>query len=506
ISQQQLDDDADAYAEQFSDTTINQNGTSWNVTYATYNGTSVNLTVTFPNLSTGTSTTLTKLDVTISGDATSQDGKTKLTLTEGALSITPSTPLPLQVQDGIWEYTGDGFVIADASLKASATLENTDAENVKRTFTGGFELAAGTPAAQQTRNPRNPAAFLLKKIALNGTFTASNVTGGKLEAKLTATMDNYDTYTSLVDGTAVNVPAAFTLYEDAQTLSVTLGTGDTQQSFDMKHYVGVHVSEQYQTEEICETDEWSTEPRCYTRTNTEEICGTYSDGTPYCHNIPVIKTPAVIDTTQANSEDAMSYYRMENCNVSDAPQYSMFTYHCGEDAPYMPVWPNEPVDNILQSLPVHELYWTLEDFRLQDATFGSVIFPDNWEDKYEQLSESNRTVTFNAVLDNNAGYEDTEANHILATITAELTGKLSANLPAADVKLQLQRTGFQAGKADLTLGWTENGSSRKFLQLSAQGAGNTDAELEQNLRVTLSDAAGTTVRLLLADDSTGTNV
>src|SRR5690606_7988073 len=81
-----------------------------------------------------------------------------------------------------------------------------------------------------------------------------------------------------------------------------------------------------------------------------------------------------------------------------------------------------------------------------------------------------------------------------------------ANLPEADVKLQLQRTGFKAGKADLTLGWTENGSSRKFLQLSAQGAGNTDAEVEQNLRVTLSDAAGTSVRLLLADDSTGTNV
>src|SRR5690606_24419609 len=190
ITQQQLEADATDFAKQFSDTTISQSGTSWSVTNATYNNgttvTPVNLSVTFPDLSTVTSTTLSKLDVTITGNATSQDGETKLTLTEGALSITPSTPLPLQVQAGIWEYTGTGYVIADASLKASATLENTDAENVKRTFTGGFELAAGTPAAQQTRNPRNPAAFLLKKIALNGTFTASNVTGGKLEAKLTA--------------------------------------------------------------------------------------------------------------------------------------------------------------------------------------------------------------------------------------------------------------------------------------------------------------------------------
>src|SRR5690606_8046775 len=139
ISQQQLDTDATAYAAQFSDTTINQNGTSWNVTDATYNGTSVTLTVTFPDLSTGNSTTLSKLDVTITGNATSQDDKTKLTLTEGALSITPSAPLTLEIQGGEWEYTGNGFVIASASLTASATLENTDAENVKRTFTGNIE-------------------------------------------------------------------------------------------------------------------------------------------------------------------------------------------------------------------------------------------------------------------------------------------------------------------------------------------------------------------------------
>src|SRR5690606_2722872 len=187
------------------------------------------------------------------------------------------------------------FVIASASLTTNATLETTDAQSVKRTFTGNIELVAGTPAAQQTRNPRNPAAFLPKKIALNGSFTASNVTGGKLEAKLTATMDNYDTYTSLVDGTEVNVPAEFTLSEDAQTLSVTLGSGTAQQSFDVEHYVGVYVWEEYETEEVCENVEWSTEPYCNTRTKTEEVCGTYSDGTPYCYYTPVVKTPAFID-------------------------------------------------------------------------------------------------------------------------------------------------------------------------------------------------------------------
>ena len=506
LTPEQLDGLATTYAAQFSDTTISQSGTSWNVTDATYNDTSVNLTITFPNLSTGTNITLSKLDVTITGNATSQDGDTKLTLTEGALSITPSTPLPLKVQDGIWEYTGTGFVIADASLKASVTLENTDAQNVKRTFTGGFELAGGTSAAQRAKNPGNMAAFMPKKIALNGSFTASNVIGGKLEAKLTATMDNYDTYTSLVDGTAVNVPAAFTLSADAQTLSVRLGSGTAQQSFDVQHYVGVYVGEQYQTEDVCDYQgtEYQT---CYQQTVYNNVC--YNQGTEYeyCNYEPVVIAPARIKPANlaAEGEVVMSYFRMENCNVSDAPEYSMFNYHCGENAPYMQAWNDAPVTNILEALPVYELYWYLEDFRLQDATHGTVIFPDNWEDKYEQLSASDRTVTFNAVLDN-AGYEDTEENHILATITAELTGKLSANLPEADVKLQLQRTGFKAGKADLTLGWTVNGSSRKFLQLSAQGAGNTDAELEQNLRVTLSDAAGTTVRLLLADDSTGTNV
>src|SRR5690606_9772071 len=140
-----------------------------------------------------------------------------------------------------------------------------------------------------------------KKIVLNGAFTASNVTGGKLEAKLTATMDNYDTYTSLVDGTAVDVPAAFTLSEDAQTLSVTLGSGTAQQSFDVKHYVGVYVSERYQTEEICynQGTEYET---CYQQTVYNNVC--YNQGTEYeyCNDELVVIAPAYIKPANQAAE------------------------------------------------------------------------------------------------------------------------------------------------------------------------------------------------------------
>lgn len=468
LTEQQLEDLATADAEQFNDISLVRTGNTWTVTKAEYTPknnsaytTSVTASVTFPDLKTNASIQDAKIIIT--AEATSKSGNTKLVINEGLLSFELSNQLPLELEKG--EYADYFFIPDDANpgyinafqLKASAELTHKEG-TATRTFSGSFDLQAGTSAKQKAANPENILAVFPQQVALAGSFTAPD--GKSLEANLTVTLDNFEDYTYLAAGTASDVPVTLTL-KDENTLEVKLGDGNNALSFELLHGTG----------EV----EW------------------------------------------VSPSTTGSYIEVSNCS-ENLKNKGWFSYLCGdnENKHWISSWDyntgieSYPIfNNLLEANQDRNAYprfeYLIEDNDLQlDTSKGRVQVPSSLSLPSKEEFELNNGIYTTQAIYVDGYFTDTQDNHLLATIAAEVKGKLSANLPEMDVKLQLKRTAFRAGEAELTLGWTETNQSRKFLQLTASAAGANSTALEESLKLHIRDAAGTTLQLLL-DDETAPN-
>lgn len=141
-------------------------------------------------------------------------------------------------------------------------------------------------------------------------------------------------------------------------------------------------------------------------------------------------------------------------------------------------------ESILAALQSH--------YGIRDRLFGLVELnhPEYGElqisvNAFDPTTGGSKSIIESAITDVNK-----DNRYAKFSVTVETSAKIAATLPEMDIKLQGQRTGFEAGNGQLELGWTATGGTRKFLRLNVTTEGD-----EATSVLTVTDSAGTTMRL-----------
>lgn len=325
--------------------------------------------------------------------------------------------------------------ITSAKMNGEATATNKKG-NVTRTFAGKVSFEGGTPTAQRTLNAASTMkadSFLPKSASFDGKFSSSNYSG-TLEAKINVSFDNYDRWTYHAEGTPVDVPAKLELSEDQKTLTISMGSGNEMLSYSAT-FLPSHFN--------------------------DEMDDTHA-----------------IEVTQ--------------CTIKGSAWCSWMT-HWGIE----PLWGQElslsDTSTILDAINADE--WLKRDLfenYLETSNFGEVSFPE-----VNSLATSNFTngvYELKAISDGHIA--ETANNYIQGTVTVELKGDISANLPEASIKLTANRSLFDQGKAELVVKWNDRKDNKdKTLVVNAELTGNKTDGLgnlnDDALRLFISDANGT---------------
>src|SRR5690554_2796182 len=603
-----LEDAATAYANQF-DGTISKSGKTWTANNAIFTAkaqdpTQLALAVTFPTAQ--PTDKANAITAKIDGESVFQGTTFVL---KGDASAKFSADVSIASPDG-------NFFITEAKLSGAASIANTQA-NVTRTFEGKFSAEGGTPAAQQGKNQVNTNkadSFLPKFISIEGKFTSSNLPGSELSAKVSASLDNYDSYSYYTEGAPVNVPAKLTLSDNNKKLALSLGNENNSLSYSVAltnyqqcvgwdnddaklgytdangvwhkvewknlyldedgnrvthedqliewndnyepgyyekagEWVAINDSISYYLDaegnKVSSQDvniEWNNnyEPGYYNNQGEWQAL-TYDSYAYIGSNGETVNGKDIIYTPDDDGtpgyykkgdwrplQDISGYYTEDGEKLADgiypdypcndweqlpAIQFSECTIkgkgHCTwESYDVSQGWSDgirlldyyDGADSltanstILDALNVYlgAYYWNREYFYseniVKDNAYGLVKFPILDDLKLSQFDNGvyeTKAVSFGDPI-------DTASNFIKATITAEVTGKLSASLPEVNLKLTAKRSEFAKAEASLVVVWKENNKDQKALTIEdiARGDGSLDNLGKDNLIINLSHING----------------
>lgn len=429
----------------WSSDTITKSGKTWSVTDAKYtktNGTitetsTVSVSITFPAVSDltfdGTSDKITDGILSENADfqltsAKSVSGDVTVNLTNVSLKVVFDKDLSLA---GELKGNIKSLIFAADEVKIS----NNDV-----TFTGKFKLEAGASPLMQQLNPGSLNAIAPKNISLNGTFTGANST--KLDAELTFTLDNFDSYGFYEDEQEVKDSSLlnFTITDTGKTLTTVLGKGADKATYVIKYIVGTPGNR----DELALSCTVTGSARCPWRTR-------HSHGNQPLHQY----------------------------GPNGGPNYT------GEKTVLAAL-------DYMWSTNGQELRFYFQGLEADASQYGSIEVP--------------HYITFDAIKNNTAkaltvgDIPDNDDNHALFTSKAKVTGKLSPSLPVMEIGLTVQRTERFAANAELTLDW-KSGSEDKHLAVLLSSKGNDEVSMKANMLLQIQDKIGTTIDLNIIDSN-----